>query len=149
MLNQFVITGRLCADPELRHTASGIAVCSIRIANTRDYKREGEEKPRTDFFDAEAWRATGEFISRNFVKGRLITLVGRMETEDWTEKESGKKRTSDKIVVDSAYFADSKPANAPAPGSYPDDAPGGAYGGYPGGFPAPTGQVPDDFTPHF
>lgn len=159
MLNRITITGRLCADPELRSTASGISVCSVRIACTRDFKREGEEKPSTDFFDATAWRGTAEFISRNFTKGRVITLDGRMETRNWTEKESGKKRTSYEISVENAYFGDSKPADAQGPGGYPDEAPGGSYGapssypggayGAPGGFPAPAGQVPDDFIPDF
>ena len=163
MLNRIIITGRLCADPELRQTRTGVPFCSIRIACTRDFKREGEEKPGTDFFDATAWRGTGEFISRNFTKGRAITLDGRMESRDWTEKESGKKRTSYEINVDNAYFADSKPADAQAPGGYPGEAPGGypdgaygAPGGYPsgaytapGGPQAPAGQVPDNFTPDF
>lgn len=159
MLNRFTVTGRLCADPELRSTASGVPVCSIRIANTRDFKREGEEKPGSDFFDATAWRGTAEFIARNFTKGRVIILDGRMETRNWTEKDSGKKRTSYEINVENAYFGDSKPADAPASGGYPEKAPGGypsggfgapggAYGA-PGGYPAPSGQVPDDFTPNF
>ena len=152
MLNRITISGHLTHDPELRQTPSGVSVCSLRIGCTRDFKREGEEKPGSDFFDATAWRATGEFIARNFTKGRAITLDGRMESRDWTEKDTGKKRTSYEINVDSAYFGDSKPADAPASGGYPAPAPkgypGGAYGA-PGGYPAPTGQVPDGFTPDF
>ena len=36
MLNHTVMMGRLCADPELRQTQSGISVCSARIAVDRD-----------------------------------------------------------------------------------------------------------------
>ena len=59
MLNSIIITGRLVADPELRHTQSNVAVTSFRIANDRDYGK-GDEK-ETDFFDVVAWRATAEF----------------------------------------------------------------------------------------
>lgn len=145
MLNRFIITGRLTHDPELRQMPSGVSVCSFRIANTRDYKREGEEKPKTDFFNAEAWRATGEFIARNFTKGRTITLDGRLENREWTDK-AGQKRISSEIKVDNAYFGDSKPADAPDPGGCADGM-YGAPGGAPGGGVA--GQVPDDFTPDF
>lgn len=142
MLNRITITGRLCADPELRQTPANISVCSLRIACTRDFKREGEEKPASDFFDATAWRATGEFIARNFTKGRVITLDGRMETRNWTDKE-GKKRTSYEINVDNAYFGDSKPADAP-----PSDGHTGGYGSYPDPSQY-AGSVPDDFQPDF
>ena len=37
MLNRITMTGRLVADPELRHTQSGVSVTSFRIANDRDY----------------------------------------------------------------------------------------------------------------
>ena len=44
MLNVAVIMGRLVADPELRHTASDIAVCSFRVAVDRSFARQGEER---------------------------------------------------------------------------------------------------------
>lgn len=114
MLNRITITGRLCADPELRHTKTEIAVCSCRIACARDYAKEGEQD--TDFFDVTAWRSTAEFIRKHFTKGRVITLDGRMQGRDWTDKD-GKKRTSYEVVADNAYFGDSKPADASAAGA--------------------------------
>ena len=77
MLNQAIMMGRLCADPELRKTQSEISVCSIRIAVDRDYGK-GEQK-ETDFFDVVAWRGTAEFICKYFTKGRVIVVVGRMQ----------------------------------------------------------------------
>ena len=56
MLNKVTIMGRLCADPELRQTQSGIPVCSCRIAVDRDYLSNGERE--TDFFDVVVWRGT-------------------------------------------------------------------------------------------
>ena len=43
MLNVAAIVGRLAADPELRHTASGVAVTSFTLAVSRNYSRQGEE----------------------------------------------------------------------------------------------------------
>ena len=38
MLNKIFLQGRLVADPEMRHTTSGVAVTSFRLAVDRDYK---------------------------------------------------------------------------------------------------------------
>lgn len=55
MLNHIVLMGRLTRDPELRRTASGVAVASFTIAVDRDYStKEGEKE--TDFVDIVAWR---------------------------------------------------------------------------------------------
>ena len=62
MLNKIFLQGRLVADPELRHTQSGIPVASFRIAVDRDYKNQNGEK-ETDFINIVAWRGTGEFRS--------------------------------------------------------------------------------------
>ena len=91
MLNQAIMMGRLCADPEPRKTQSEISVCSIRIAVDRDYGK-GEQK-ETDFFDVVAWRGTAEFICKYFTKGRMIVVVGRMQAREWKDKE-GNKRTA-------------------------------------------------------
>ena len=50
MLNVVVLTGRLVADPELRHTSSDIAVTSFTIAVNRRFARLDEER-QTDFID--------------------------------------------------------------------------------------------------
>ena len=107
MLNHITIMGRLTRDPELRRTGSGIAVASFTVAVDRDFGgRDGGEK-ETDFIDCVAWRQTGEFISKYFTKGRMIVVDGRLEMRDWTDKE-GNKRTTAEIVVENAYFGDSK-----------------------------------------
>ena len=111
MLNQVTIMGRLCADPELRHTQSGIAVCNARIAVERDYADQSGER-QTDFFDVAAWRGTAEFLCKYFPKGRKVVLDGRLQTRSWTDRE-GHKRVTVEIVAESVYFADSRPVSAP------------------------------------
>ena len=134
MLNRITMTGRLCADPELRTTQNNISVCSFRIANDRDYRRDGETE--TDFFDAVAWRASAEFICRYFKKGRLITVDGRLQTRTWTDKQ-GASRTAAEIVVDNAYFGDSKKDDAGSGGTSPRSA----------SLPAATGPTPGRLPP--
>lgn len=77
MLNHLTIMGRLCAEPELRKTASGISVCNAKIAVERDYT-DGNSERETDFFSIVAWRGTVEFICNYFSKGRKVVVDGRL-----------------------------------------------------------------------
>ena len=140
MLNRITMTGRLVADPELRRTQSGVSVTSFRIANDRDYGK-GEEK-ETDFFDVVAWRSTAEFICKYFTKGRMISVDGRLQTRGWKDRE-GNNRVSIEILVDNAYFADSKKDDAA--GDFPADDQFAGYGAYQGSVPGGG----DDFAPDF
>lgn len=105
-LNHIVIMGRLTADPELRRTGSGIAVASFTLAVDRDRKNEAGER-EVDFIDCNAWRTTGEFVSKYFSKGSMAIVSGRLQIRTWTDKEGNKRRNAE-VVADSVYFGDSK-----------------------------------------
>lgn len=132
MLNQIALMGRLTWDPELRHTQSGIAVASFRLAVDRSYSKDQAER-QTDFIDIVAWRGTAEFVSKYFVKGQMAAVTGRLQVRDWTDKD-GNKRRSAEVVADNIYFADTKKSREGG-GGYPqysdNDAPpsGGDSGG--------------------
>ena len=106
MLNRIILMGRLTRDPELRRTQSGTAVTSFSLAVDRDFKSQSGEK-ETDFIDIVAWRATAEFVSKYFTKGRMAVVEGRLQLRDWTDKD-GNKRRSAEVVADNVYFGDSK-----------------------------------------
>ena len=106
MLNNIILMGRLVADPELRSTQSGVAVCAFTIAIERDIKGPDGQK-QTDFIDIVAWRQTAEFVSRYFAKGRMIVVKGSLQSRKWQDK-SGNNRVSWEVQTDSVWFGDSK-----------------------------------------
>jgi len=111
MLNSVNIMGRLTADPELKHLPDGTAVCTARVAVDRDIKgKDGQRK--TDFLTINAWKGAAEFLARNFRKGRMICVTGRLSSRDWTD-QNGQKKYATEIQVASCYFADSKRDDAP------------------------------------
>ncbi|MBQ4050436.1 MAG: single-stranded DNA-binding protein [Oscillospiraceae bacterium] len=109
MLNRVILMGRLVADPELRQTPSGVSVATFRVAVDRNYQAKGSAERQADFISCVAWRQTGEFISRYFQKGRMIALEGSLQTRNYEDKQ-GNKRTAYEVIVEQAYFADSRPA---------------------------------------
>lgn len=121
MLNHITIMGRLTRDPELRRTASGVAVASFTLAVDRDFSgKDGGEK-ETDFIDCVAWRQTGEFVSKYFRKGSMAVASGRLQIRSWTDKDGNKRRTAE-VVADNVYFGDSKKSDTDTNG-YTSSAP--------------------------
>lgn len=118
MLNHIDLMGRLVADPELRQTAGGISVVTFRIAVDRNYQAKDSAEKQADFIPCVAWRQTADFISRHFSKGRMIALEGSLQSRSYEDKQ-GQKRTAYEVIVDHAYFADSKPEGAAAPSAPP------------------------------
>ncbi|MGI6264984.1 MAG: single-stranded DNA-binding protein [Acutalibacteraceae bacterium] len=114
-MNVVCLLGRLTADPELRRTQTDVAVTSFSVAVDRAYQPKGQER-QTDFINVVAWRGTAEFICRYFHKGQRIALNGSLQSRQYTDKE-GNKRTAYEVVVDNAYFAESRNAGAGAPAS--------------------------------
>lgn len=107
MLNHVDIMGRITHDLELKHTNSNVPVISFSIAVDRDFADKESGVKKTDFIDIVAWRHTAEFVSKYFGKGRMIAVSGRLQVEDYIDKENNKKRRTN-VVADNVYFADSK-----------------------------------------
>ena len=107
-LNKVILGGRVTADPEFKATPQGISVCSFSVAVNR---RSKDGQAPADFINCQAWRATAEFINRYFKKGSSICLVGSIQTRTWNDQQ-GNKRYATEVIVDEAYFVDSKSDNA-------------------------------------
>lgn len=113
-LNKVVLCGRLTADVELKQTQNGIAVATFTLAVNR---RAVQGKPQeTDFINCQAWRGTGEFVSRYFGKGSAICVTGSIQTRSWNDN-NGNKRYATDVVVDEAMFVDSRSDSQNAPQS--------------------------------
>lgn len=111
MLNKIVLQGRLCYDPELRHTQSGAAVSSFTLAVDRDFKSHSGER-ETDFVNCTAWKSVAEFTARYFSRGRMAIVEGRLQSRKYTDKD-GNNRTAYEVVASSVYFGDSKKESDP------------------------------------
>lgn len=103
-MNKVILIGRLVADPELRHTQSGTAVCRYRLAVDRPVKKEGQQN--VDFLNCMAWNKNAEFASRYLRKGTKIAVEGRIQTRNY--EKDGVKRYIFEIIIDRHEFCESK-----------------------------------------
>ncbi|MGW6461452.1 single-stranded DNA-binding protein [Streptomyces sp. NPDC055078] len=92
--------GRLTADPELRFTSSGKAVCSVSLAfNSRRLNKQTNEWEDGDVFFVRgtAWERLAENITETFAKGVEVIVTGELRTESW--EKDGQKHQRPALLI--------------------------------------------------
>ena len=124
-MNKVILMGRLTRDPEVRYSQgdSQMAIARFSLAVDRRFKRQGDTVT-ADFFNCTAFGKQGEFVEKYLKQGTKIVVTGRIQNDNYTNKE-GQKVYSVQIIVEEIEFAESKNAagggssfqNAPAAGN--------------------------------
>jgi len=98
-LNKIIIVGNLTADPQLRNTPAGQAVCNVTVATNRIWndRETGKQQKKTEFHSVVLWRKLADIASRFLTKGSLVLIEGRLETRSWQDN-SGNKRFKTEII---------------------------------------------------
>ena len=118
-INRVVLVGNLTRDPELRHTPSGTAVCSLRVAvNSRRKDETGQWADKPNYFTVSVFGNQAESCAQFLARGRAVAVDGRLDWREW-QAQDGSKRESVEVVAESVQFL----------GGRGEDAPGGAGGG--------------------
>lgn len=110
-MNKTILSGRLCADPEVRFGASGNAITSFNLAVDRRFKRDGDAD--ADFFKCVCFGKTAEFVGYYFHKGNKILIEGEVRNNNYTDKD-GKMVYGTQILVNAVEFGESKAAASQA-----------------------------------
>ena len=108
-MNKVIEMGRLTRDPEISSSNSGTTFARFSIAVDRRFKREGE--PDADFFNCTAFGKTAEFVEKYLQKGTKVLVTGRLQNNNYTNKE-GQKVYDVRIMVEEMEFAESKKDNS-------------------------------------
>ncbi|MEE3468013.1 MAG: single-stranded DNA-binding protein [Eubacterium sp.] len=140
-MNKVILMGNLTRDPEITYSqGSNMAIARFSIAINRRFQRDGEDN--TDFFNCTAFGKTAEFVEKYFHKGSRMLLTGRIENDNYTNK-NGEKVYSVRVIAEEVEFAERKSTS---------DAFASGDAGVSGGanpIPAPTpqgGDAGDDFV---
>ena len=104
-MNKVQLIGRLTRDPELRTTGNGVSVCSFTIAVNRRF-RNADGEYEADFINCVAWRQSAELLAKFFTKGRMVGIVGSIQTRNF--EKDGQKVYITEVSVEEVHFVDSK-----------------------------------------
>jgi len=109
LINKAILVGRLGQDPEIRYTASGVAVANFSVATTDRWKdkNSGEMQEHTEWHRIVAWRKLGEICGEYLAKGRQVYIEGKIQTRQWEDKD-GNKRYTTEIVANEMKMLGSK-----------------------------------------
>lgn len=103
--NSVVMAGSLTRDPELRYTATGKAICSMRLRAERTWKgADGQRHVECCLVDVEAWNRTAEIAAQFLKKGRSVLIHGRLGHEAQVDKSTGKKVDKYVVVANTVRF---------------------------------------------
>lgn len=90
-MNVVALIGNVAAEPELRHTTGGRAVCTFRLAVSRPGGTEA------DFFTIVAWERQAEVCNEYVSIGRRIGVEGRLHHSTW--EVDGTRRSKVEVIA--------------------------------------------------
>lgn len=108
-MNKSIMMGRLVRDPDIRYTEGQngeLAIANFRLAVDRKYAKEDAEI-KADFFRCTAFGRWAEFAERFLFQGIKVVVQGRMQNENYTNRD-GDKVYGVCLIVDDIDFAESK-----------------------------------------
>lgn len=118
--------GNLTRDPDTRVTATGLTICKMGMAVSRNYStRDGERREETTFVDVDAFGKQAEIITKYMRKGRPIMVEGHLKLDQW-ETNEGQKRSKLHVVLENFQFIggpDDGHSSGRSPGTYEQSSP--------------------------
>src|SRR2546423_406025 len=135
-VNKVILIGRLTRDPEVRTFASGGKVVNFGFAvtNRRKNQQTGQWEDYPMFIDCKAFNRgefgkTADLIEQYLSKGKQVFLEGKLDFEQWEDKNGGGKRSKHVLIVDNVQFLEPR-----------QDGTGGEGGGTAAGRGAPAAR---------
>ena len=129
-VNKVILVGRLGADPEIRYTASGMAVCRLSIATSRRYTdKQGNRQEETAWHRVDAWGKLAEICGQYLSKGKQVYIEGRIKYGSY-EKDGVKHYTTDIVAENMQMLGgpgkdnrvqEQEPPFGPPEGGVPED----------------------------
>lgn len=101
-LNKATLIGFIGKDPETKTTPSNLSITSFSIATTNSYKgKDGNYVNETTWHNITCFNLS-DYFKENLKKGSKIYLEGRIQNDEYTDKDGNKKRStkiiSEKII---------------------------------------------------
>jgi single-strand DNA-binding protein len=103
--NRVTLAGNLTRVPELSYTPKGTPVAKFGMALNRKWKNgDGDLQEDCTFVDVTAFGPKAETIAKHVAKGRPLLVEGRLQLDQWDDKQSGEKRSKLYVVLEEFVF---------------------------------------------
>lgn len=100
-VNEVNLIGHLGRDPEMKYTTGGKAITQFSVATSSSKKAaSGEWVEETEWHNIKAFEKSAEIAAQYLVKGSQVAIRGRIQTEKWTDKNTGAEKSKVVILVD-------------------------------------------------
>ena len=95
-VNKVILLGNVGRDPEIRYMPDGKAVANFSLATSETWKDKttGEKKESTEWHRIDVFDKTAEVVRDYVTKGKQLYIEGSLRTEEWTDKDGIKRKTT-------------------------------------------------------
>ena len=91
-LNLCQFIGRAGANPEVRYTSAGTAVCTLSIAVSQKWTdKDGKPQEQTEWVRVNFWAKLAEVVGEYVKKGKQVYVAGKLTTRKYTDKDGVEK----------------------------------------------------------
>ncbi len=141
-INKVILVGTLGQDPDAKFTPNQVAVTNFSLATNETWKdKQGEQVDKVTWHNIVAFGRLGEICSEYLRKGSQVYVEGKLQVDDWTDKDGNKRKTT-KIVANEMQMLGGRSS-----GGNPGGASGSEFAssGSSAPAPAPSSDASDDF----
>jgi single-strand DNA-binding protein len=145
-VNKVILIGNLGADPEMKYTAGGTAMCKFRLATSEQFRdRDGNNQERTEWHKVVVWAKLAEICGQYLSKGRQVYVEGSLQTRSWDDQDGNKRFMTEVVAREVQFLGSGGPGGGSGAGSGSGPSGGGGGGGgqdFGGPPPAPEDDIP-------
>ncbi len=98
MMNQIELVGYLSNDPHINKTRAGVKVANFPVVVPSDNKNKAGNYPE-DLIRCTAFGKLADIVNNFAKKSTLVSVIGRLESGRYTDKETGKSYDSYTVHV--------------------------------------------------
>lgn len=112
-INKVILVGNLGKDPEMKYTASGIAIANITVATSESWtdKQTNQKVEKTEWHRVVFFRRLAEVVGEYLTKGSQVYIEGRLQTRKWQD-QNGQDRYTTEVIGDKMQMLGSKPSGS-------------------------------------
>ena len=102
-INKVILVGNLGNAPDVKFTAGGAQITSISIATSESWKdkNSGQTQEKTEWHKVVFFGKLAEITGTYLKKGSQVYVEGKLKTDKYQDKATGKDCYSTSVTVDS------------------------------------------------